>query len=300
MTVQAVVYAALASLCGWIHFGDEIRTRSGHYNGKIAALGAWSCGQAWDYVPGSPVDANAAAARRSKAFVFFSGFNDNKPLTKVVGPEAAIPIDLEVKQVQAGVLWTMFTAVKDTLSQVTQSGLVKKVLDDIPKAVEASNKIAEALQRHPPPAPGNELAWIEWGKQLTSTKSFDFTKENDYHRPLDAEMKWLYTLLFDQGVQASLKARLSKMSTEWMVISYLYVTQEPCNFCVQMLLLHHPKLKAIYAPSDKQTLKVHVLAQAEYRKSSSTGYGQLSSAERQKVDIIPYWHTAGASLPAVL
>ena len=221
-------------------------------------------------------------------------------LCKVVGPEAAIPIDLEVKQVQAGVLWTMFTAVKDTLSQVTQSGLVKKVLDDIPKAVEASNKIAEALQRHPPPAPGNELAWIEWGKQLTSTKSFDFTKENDYHKPLDAEMKWLYTLLFDQGVQASLKARLSKMSTEWMAILYLYVTQDPCNFCVQMLLLHHPKLKAIYAPSDKQTLKVHVLAQAEYRKSSSTGYGQLSSAERQKVDIIPYWHTAGASLPAVL
>ena len=120
MTVQAVVYAALASLCGWIHFGDEIRTRSGHYNGKIAALGAWSCGQAWDYLPGSPVDANAAAARRSKAFVFFSGFNDNKPLTKVVGPEAAIPIDLEVKQVQAGVLWTMFTAVKDTLSRSTR------------------------------------------------------------------------------------------------------------------------------------------------------------------------------------
>lgn len=118
-------------------------------------------------------------------------------------------------------------------------------MDDIPKAVEASNKIAEALQRHPPPAPGNELAWIEWGKQLTSTRSFNFTKENDYHRPLDAEMKWLYTLLFDQGVQASLKARLSKMSTEWMVILYLYVTQAPCNFCVQMLLLHHPKLKAI-------------------------------------------------------
>ncbi len=298
MTLQAIVYAALASPCGWIHYGDEIKTRSGHYNGKIAALGAWSCGQAWDYLPGSPVDANVAA-RRSRAFVFFSGFNDNKPLARVVGPEAPVAIDLEVKQVQAGVLWIMFTAVKDTLSQVTQSGLVKKVVDDIPKAVKASNKIAEAWRRHPPPAPGNELAWIEWGKQMTSTKAFESTEESDYHRPLDAEMKWLYTLLFDEGVRDTLKARLSRMSTELEVILYLYVTQEPCNFCVQMLLLNHPKLKAIYAPSDKQTLKVHVLAQAEYRKSSSTGYGQLSAAERQKVDIIPYWHTAGASLPAV-
>ncbi len=45
-------------------------------------------------------------------------FVDNKPLARVVGPEAPIPIDPEVKQVQAGVLWTMFTAVKDTLSLV--------------------------------------------------------------------------------------------------------------------------------------------------------------------------------------
>jgi hypothetical protein len=63
------------------------------------------------------LDENAAAARRSKAFVFFC---DNKPLVRVVGPEASIPIDLEVKQVQAGVLWTMFTAVKDTLSRSTR------------------------------------------------------------------------------------------------------------------------------------------------------------------------------------
>ena len=61
-----------------------------------------------------------------------------------------------------------------------------------------------------------------------------------------------------------MKACLSKMSIEFEVILYLYVTQEPCNFCVQILLLHHPKLKAIYAPSDRQMLKVHAVAQAEY------------------------------------
>ena len=39
------------------------------------------------------------------------------------------------------------------------------------------------------------------------------------------------------------------------VVLYLYVTHEPCNFCVQMLL-HYSQLKEIFAPSDKQTLRV--------------------------------------------
>ncbi|KAL0052364.1 hypothetical protein WJX82_000917 [Trebouxia sp. C0006] len=43
----------------------------------------------------------------------------------------------------------------------------------------------------------------------------------DYHRPLDAEMKWLYTLLFDLGLQADLKARLSELSMDLEVVLYL-------------------------------------------------------------------------------
>ncbi|KAL3156742.1 hypothetical protein ABBQ38_001017 [Trebouxia sp. C0009 RCD-2024] len=243
MNLQATVCAALANLCGWIHYGAEIKTNSGQYHGKVAALGAWSCGQVWDYVPGRSRNSEPAAPKHSKAYVFFSGYDASKTFLPSIGQATGVHIGLEIKQIPAGFLWDMYKAVKERLSQVTQAALVQKVVNDIPKAVAARRKLAETWRKHPPPDSDNELAWIEWGKHMASANAFDPTKESDYHRPLDAEMKWLYTLLFDLGLQADLKARLSKMSMDLEVILYLYVTQEPCNFCVQMLLLHHSQLK---------------------------------------------------------
>lgn len=296
MNLQATVSAALANLCAWVHYGEDIKTNSGHYQNKVAAIGAWSCGQVWDYVPGRLRDSEPVAAKQSKAYIFFSGFNASKNFLRSIDQATGTHLDLEIKQIAAGLLWDMYKAVKETLSQVTQSLLVRKVASDTPKAGAARRSLAAAWRKQPAPDSDNDLEWIEWGKQMAAANASDPT--TDYHRPLDAEMKWLYTLLFDLGLQADLKARLSELSMDLEVVLYLYVTHEPCNFCVQMLLLHYSQLKEIFAPSDKQTLRVKILAQAQYRKSSSTGYEQLSAAERQKVDVIPYWHNIGASLPA--
>lgn len=40
--LQATVSAALANLCAWVHYGEDIKTKSGHYQNKVAAIGAWS------------------------------------------------------------------------------------------------------------------------------------------------------------------------------------------------------------------------------------------------------------------
>lgn len=116
-------------------------------------------------------------------------------------------------------------------------------------------------------------------------------QESEYHRVLDAEMKWLWTLLHDAGVRTDLQRKLSQCS-EAEVTLWLYVTQEPCDFCTQMLLLHHPELKNLYAIKPNQTLKIVVVAQASYRKSSCKGFEQLTEADRQVLDIIPYWQDA--------
>lgn len=82
--------------------------------------------------------------------------------------------------------------------------------------------------------------------------------QSDYHRVADAEMKWLYTVLHDAGLRTHLQSKLSQYN-ESEVKLWLCVTLQPCDFCTQMLLLHHSELQKLYAQKPGQSLKIMIV-----------------------------------------
>ena len=136
MNLQATVCAALANLCAWVHYGDDVKINSGHYQNKVAAIGAWSCGQVWDYVPGRLRDSEPVAAKQSKAYMFFSGVNASKNFLRSIDQAIGTHLDLEIKQIPAGLLWVICVGqLQDIASRATvicgSCGLTCKTLSNI-------------------------------------------------------------------------------------------------------------------------------------------------------------------------
>lgn len=240
MDTYALVAAALACVCSWVHYSGEFKTDSRNKS-RVAAVGAYSCGTHWDYVPGRLLQSQQAG--KNRAFLFFSGFKGPE-ISKTLGPSSAVPVDVELRQPKAGQLWTMFIAAQTILEPFRHWFLVGKVLKDIPKAERAGTCTEALWRRQPPPEESNnELDWIEWSKQFTSVANAVRSTDSHYHRPLDAEMKWLYTMLFDAGVQDTIEKYMVRLPHPHDLVLHLFVTRKPCDFCLAMIHAHHSKLQ---------------------------------------------------------
>ena len=294
MDTYALVAAALACVCGWVHYSGEFKTNSGANKSRVAAVGAYSCGRHWDYVPGRLPQSQQAGNNRGKAILLFSGFKVPH-ISKTLGLNSDVPVDVELRQPKAGQLWTMFTAAKTILEPFRHLWLVGKVFEDISKAKQIGTDTEALWRQKPPPDPeDNELDWIEWSKQITTFADAVKPTDSHYHKPLDAEMKWLHTMLFDAGVQDNIKGCMSRLPQPHDLVLHLFVTHEPCDFCLAMIVAHHSKLQDRFAA---KSLLVRVIAQAEYH--GSTAFAQLPESDRKLVEVVPYWCFAGASLPSV-